>query len=226
MADYWTNVSFVVNELPAEAVQWLLGLDEEFSGQDGDEEFELPANSEYMSEVQSYRDECLMGYGVSITKEGPDLWFHTDESFEVSYAAWLIERTLKKFDLDAAIGFEWSGDCSKPRVDAFGGGAVIITKDGQEYVNTGSWLAEKLSAHKRKDDAGRSQLADDIECVLQLARDELEMIAQDDKNDTDSKADYDKSLAAYERAEPVIESMADAINRSRQQKKEQQDEVE
>jgi len=38
------------------------------------------------------------------------------------------------------VEFEWSNDCSKPRVDAYGGGAVIITARKIKSMSTTEWL--------------------------------------------------------------------------------------
>ena len=40
---------------------------------------------------------------------------------------------------------EWSNDCSKPRVDAFGGGAAFITARKIKSINTGEWLHRQIS---------------------------------------------------------------------------------
>jgi hypothetical protein len=38
------------------------------------------------------------------------------------------------------VTFEWSHDCSKPRVDAYGGGAAIITAKRIKTMSTCEWL--------------------------------------------------------------------------------------
>jgi hypothetical protein len=49
---------------------------------------------------------------------------------------------LQTFDPGGRVTFEWSHDCSKPRVDAYGGGAAIVTANEIKTMNTGQWLQE------------------------------------------------------------------------------------
>lgn len=68
-------------------------------------------------------------------------WISTDDcSINVEFMADAIEYILRTYQLDEIVGFEWSTGCTKPRLDAFGGGAVVITKDGQEWVDTTGWV--------------------------------------------------------------------------------------
>jgi hypothetical protein len=51
-----------------------------------------------------------------------------------------IQHLLQKFDPRGRVEFEWSHDCSKPRVDAYGGGAAIITAKTIRMMSTCQWL--------------------------------------------------------------------------------------
>jgi hypothetical protein len=51
-----------------------------------------------------------------------------------------IQHLLQKFDPRGRVEFEWSHDCSKPRVDAYGGGAAIITAKRIKSMSTCEWL--------------------------------------------------------------------------------------
>jgi hypothetical protein len=42
------------------------------------------------------------------------------------------------------VTFEWSHDCSKPRADAYGGGAALITAKNIKTMNTSDWLQEQI----------------------------------------------------------------------------------
>jgi hypothetical protein len=43
------------------------------------------------------------------------------------------------------VTFEWSHDCSKPRVDAYGGGAAFITAKEIKTMSTSAWLNEQIA---------------------------------------------------------------------------------
>ena len=56
-----------------------------------------------------------------------------------------IQHLLQKFDPRGRVTFEWSHDCSKPRVDAYGGGAACITAKEIKSMSTAAWLNEQIT---------------------------------------------------------------------------------
>jgi len=53
----------------------------------------------------------------------------------------------EEFDLKGLWGFEYANTCSKPRLDAFGGGAHVIDLGARKSVgwtSTNEWLAVAL----------------------------------------------------------------------------------
>jgi len=71
------------------------------------------------------------------TSEG--LWLHALEGGQDS-ACSFIQHLLQKFNFAPSIAFEWSYDCSKPRADAYGGGAAFITPTEIKSFTTSEWL--------------------------------------------------------------------------------------
>jgi hypothetical protein len=67
----------------------------------------------------------------------------------VDAACAFIQHLLEKFSPEAGIGFEWSNDCSKPRTNAYGGGAAFITAEGVKYTTTSEWLHEQTNRHEQ-----------------------------------------------------------------------------
>ena len=58
---------------------------------------------------------------------------------------WAIAGLIQKLAPSALpFGFVWSGWCSRPRLDSFTGGYVLITPDQIEMTNLGDVLSEKL----------------------------------------------------------------------------------
>jgi hypothetical protein len=45
--------------------------------------------------------------------------------------------------------FIGANDCSKPRVDAYGGGAALITGQKIKSINTGEWLHREVARLER-----------------------------------------------------------------------------
>ena len=56
-----------------------------------------------------------------------------------------IQHLLHKFDPKDYVTFEWSHDCCKPRVDAYGGGAALITAKEIKTMSTATWLNEQIA---------------------------------------------------------------------------------
>ena len=141
MADYFINFSLLV-PLPDEAAQkYALDLaSAASSAQMGDEPSDsLPGS--IMEVIEDWQFEtdaaaCTGGWG---------LWLHSD-SGGMDAACAFIQHLLQKFHPQGCVTFEWSHDCSKPCVDAFGGGAAIITAEAIKSICTNQWLQEQAEA--------------------------------------------------------------------------------
>ena len=76
------------------------------------------------------------------TKYG--LWLHSMYGGVDAVCAF-IQHLLQKFDQKGYVTFEWSHDCSKPRVDAYGGGAAFITAKEIRSMSTAAWLNAQIA---------------------------------------------------------------------------------
>jgi len=131
MANYYLYFSSMLNALNEKEVAWA--------------RTELKRRAEPDDESGS----SLMGFVVDfeVTKSGADLWIHDDGEYgNVDNVIDFVQLFLKKFRPKEGWGFEWSNGCSKPRLDAFGGGAGFITATKVTFMNTGTWLAEAEKA--------------------------------------------------------------------------------
>lgn len=90
------------------------------------------------------------GFDLSL-QDGPKssvLWIRDDESGDVEAVTAFILRLAEELDLSGLWGFEHSNTCSRPRLDAFGGGAHVIDLGVRKvigWVNTQTWLAAALN---------------------------------------------------------------------------------
>jgi hypothetical protein len=75
---------------------------------------------------------------------GRGLWLHSSDGGIDAVCAF-IQHLLGRFAPKRHVTLEWSNDCSKPRVDAFGGGAAIITARKIKSISTGEWLHQRVS---------------------------------------------------------------------------------
>ena len=75
------------------------------------------------------RDEgASLGFTMRVSHEtGPGaLWLHSDEYGEPEHVIAFVLRCAEQLNLAGVWGFTWSHSCSKPRLDAFGGGAHVL----------------------------------------------------------------------------------------------------
>ncbi|MGC8732291.1 MAG: hypothetical protein ACP5RC_08540, partial [Halothiobacillaceae bacterium] len=67
------------------------------------------------------------GFDLSIQSEGgSELWIHDDFSGDPERVIAFVLLCAEQFGLKGLWGFEYANTCSKPRLDAFGGGAHVI----------------------------------------------------------------------------------------------------
>ena len=94
-------------------------------------------------------DPRFSGFDLS-RQDGPDssiLWIHDDDSGDVESVIAFVLRVAADLDLTGLWGFEYANTCSRPRLDAFGGGAHVIDLGARTtigWTNTNEWLAAAL----------------------------------------------------------------------------------
>ena len=63
------------------------------------------------------------------------VWVHDEDgNGNVEAAANFIQRYLKDIDIKEAVYMSWANTCSKPRINEFDGGGVVITPEEQFWV--------------------------------------------------------------------------------------------
>ncbi len=133
MADYFTHFSCLIDvgtpEKAARAIDVFVTL------RDEDDQLDEPQ---------------FHGFDLS-RQDGPEssvLWIRDDESGDVEAVIAFVLRLAEDLDLAGLWGFEHSTTCSRPRLDAFGGGAHVIDLTARKvigWVNTQTWLAQALT---------------------------------------------------------------------------------
>lgn len=140
MADYFTNFSVVINLASKAQQAHALGLADKASIAHRDEQ--LPENfpKALMGATEEWQFETeAEGSGG---KHG--LWLHSSYG-GVDSACLFIHHLLEKLDPKRYATLEWSHDCSRPRTDAYGGGAAFITAQKIKTVSTGAWLQKQIA---------------------------------------------------------------------------------
>ena len=131
MADYFTNFS-VVLPLIKEQQEYALNLVKQAEAYRNDNQ-QLPADF-----PESLRDE-VENWPFEVEPVAKGIWLHSQYGGQ-EVACVFIQHLLQKYDFAPAVAFEWSHDCTKPRLDAYGGGAAFITSSEIETFSTAEWL--------------------------------------------------------------------------------------
>lgn len=133
MADYFTHFSCVIDVgTPEKAVQAI-------------ELFLRLRNEDHASEDARYA-----GFDLSIQDDPKSslLWIRDDGNGNVESVIAFVLRLAEDLDLTGLWGFEYANTCSRPRIDAFGGGAHVIDFGARTtigWTNTNEWLAAALN---------------------------------------------------------------------------------
>ncbi len=140
MADYFTNFSVVIN-LATEAQQaYALALAHKaHHAQQGEG---LP------DDIPEILKDAIEDWQFETEPDGSatthGIWLHSMYGGVDAVCAF-IQHLLQKFEPQGRVTFEWSHDCSKPRTDAYGGGAAVITAQEIKTMNTADWLNEQIA---------------------------------------------------------------------------------
>ncbi len=80
--------------------------------------------------------------------EGAALWIHDHDYGDVEAVIRFVLRLAEELDLTGLWGFQYALTCSRPRLDAFGGGARVIDLGARKpigWTSTHEWLAGALN---------------------------------------------------------------------------------
>ena len=137
MANYYTNFS-VVLKLPDETAQ-AYALDLAHQASQGQLGNDLP--KDFPKALADVIDDWQFETEADSPAEGHSIWMHSDCGGVDALCAFL-QHLLRKFNPGGRVGFAWSYDCSKPRLDAYGGGAAIVTDRSIKSIETSQWLVK------------------------------------------------------------------------------------
>ena len=99
-------------------------------------------------EDKAFYDAESLGFTYHFEEDDKSLSFIAEESGEPESVAIFVQQFLHHFNLKTCFTLAWAATCSRPLVGNFGGGAVYVTADSIEWVNTFDWTARKIAAHE------------------------------------------------------------------------------
>jgi hypothetical protein len=158
MANYYTLFSFLlkkedVGEAVIKDVMDALEVYADLYYENPNDE-EFAALPEYMQKVVKEQAENDVPPGVDYDMQDGDLWLHdNDGSSNIDMLGEVISAALSRYNINKVIGFEYCNYWDKPRTDAYGGGAVLITPQGMRSMHSYdamTTLAKKYHAEQAR----------------------------------------------------------------------------
>ena len=107
-------------------------------------------------EIEKLEDDDECGYcGTLAEVENEGVWFHVEESGNTDHVEAIARALVEELELDEPFVCSWAYTCSSPRVDEFGGGAMVVRR-GHETI----WV-DAMNAAQETDKArlGRKDAA-------------------------------------------------------------------
>jgi hypothetical protein len=101
-------------------------------------------------EDQEVDEPQVSGFDLSV-QDGPDnsiLWIRDDEHGDIEQVIGFVLRLAAEIDLTGLWGFDYAHTCSRPRLEAFGGGAHVIDLGARKsigWISTHEWLTAALN---------------------------------------------------------------------------------
>lgn len=143
MADNYTSFSLQIENLTEAEIAWI----KEFRLiEDPEEEWEVFSKMVPRADKDDFYG---MGFNHSLDRDG---WWIYSEDGGMSYNAGVVIRAfLAKFRPKEIVMFQWADTCSKPAIDQFGGGVVVVTAK-EVFIETSYRAGERL---KREAQSGR-----------------------------------------------------------------------
>jgi hypothetical protein len=141
MADYFTNFSLVLLLKDDTQKQYALDLHKEaVEMRDGG-----PVPKSFPESLETHLEDWVF----DIERDDDGVWLNSQYGGIDAVCAF-IQHLLQKFNPAGIVTFEWAHDCTKPRIDAFGGGAAIVTATKIKTMNTADWIQANTKKPKRK----------------------------------------------------------------------------
>ncbi|WP_323718174.1 MULTISPECIES: hypothetical protein [Paracoccus] len=127
MADYFTHFSCILDVGTSENAARALEL------------YNVLASEDEMADLPS--DGFLLS--IQPDHDSGQLWIRDDVSGDPEQVIRFVKRCAAAFGLTGLWGFQWANSCSRPRVNAFGGGAHVLdlaTGETVDRIDSGNWL--------------------------------------------------------------------------------------
>ena len=157
MADYYCLISFKMKMTDAQ-FDWAARLLDrlvsqvDYSGRRQRRKYAYDIDEAFKILKSEYED-----FGINLFADTPDpesdgldVYFIGEEYANVDFVASFVQQIMLKFNLIEPVGFQYCRSCSKPRSDAYGGGAVVVTQTEVMLMDSQGWMEEQIEELKSK----------------------------------------------------------------------------
>ena len=146
MADYHIKFSLLIDDLSQEEIDWVARALAPVLTDNTREAIREIRNRNIIPDFEPETADMWPDFESDMQNSAgqTDLWLYSETTANLDHLDAFLISFLRKFRPDEIITYTYADTCSKPRVDAFGGGAVVITADGCHYMHTHQWLERKL----------------------------------------------------------------------------------
>lgn len=131
MADYYTHISTMVTNLTPDEQKWWKRTLEIIKRVCGDEAAEMERMDLLPDEVQvlnAVKNDGIVDWGIDAKVDSEAVWFTDSDGVpNIDGLADLLQLFHQKFRPQGIHTFRWAETCSRPRLDAYGGGVFAIT---------------------------------------------------------------------------------------------------
>lgn len=91
-----------------------------------------------------------LGFSAEIDEGTRELWVYAEEYGNLGTLEALVLEFIQKFRPDYIFTLSFAETCSKMRVGEFGGGAMIISREGAKSISTYDWLSHREAEIREK----------------------------------------------------------------------------
>jgi hypothetical protein len=142
MANNYLQFSEVINDLSDEEIKF---FHERFSWEPPDE---LPEEFEWPGWFDA--DCGSVNYDYDLDRKSRSIHFYAEEFGNVDTLCVLVKEFILKFRPDFIFSITYAETCSKMRVGEFGGGALVVSKHGIDWINTYVWVEKKIEEIRQR----------------------------------------------------------------------------
>ncbi len=104
-----------------------------------------PARPALLAKLRAPDDPECLSPPCEFEDQPEGIWLYSEDNCDLNGVVAILAEVQSAFRLPP-FGFEFSVSCSKPALDEFGGGAVVLKGGQATWLSTSTWLGEQLAA--------------------------------------------------------------------------------